>query len=157
MRNSSSVSSECSLEQETKGCWIVSLSCGREMLLPQNEKVLEVGSVKMDNKGNNANVIEAIAEGATTGMQMVISIGASLVAMVGLVFAINKFIGMFGISLEQILCYVFAPFGFFWGLDGPDILMEGALLGNKLVLNEFIAFQDVSLLSAMIVGLVTLF
>ena len=47
------------------------------MLLPQTEEVREVGSVKMDNKGNNTNVIEAVAEGAVTGMQMALSIGAS--------------------------------------------------------------------------------
>lgn len=113
-----------------------------KMLLPQTETVREVGSVKMDNKGNNANVIEAVAEGATTGMQMVLSIGASLVAMVGLVFAINKFLGVFGISLEQIFSYIFAPFGFLMGLEGSEILMEGSLLGSKLVVNEFIAFQN---------------
>lgn len=113
-----------------------------KMLLPQTEQVHAVESVKMDNKGNNANAIEAIAEGASTGMQMVISIGASLVAMVGLVFAVNKLLGVFGFSMEQILSYVFAPFGYLMGLDGSNILMEGSLLGSKLVLNEFIAFRD---------------
>lgn len=113
-----------------------------KVLLPQTDNVEIVSGVKMDNKGNNANVIEAIAEGASTGMQMVLSIGASLVAMVGLVFAINKLLGVFHISLEQIFSYLFAPFGFFMGLEGQDILMEGSLLGSKLVLNEFIAFQN---------------
>lgn len=113
-----------------------------KMLLPQTEHIEAVADVKMDNKGNNANAIEAIAEGATTGMQMVLSIGASLVAMVGLVFAINKFLGVFGISLEQVFSYVFAPFGFLMGLEGSEILMEGGLLGSKLVVNEFIAFQN---------------
>lgn len=113
-----------------------------KMVLPQTEEVLNISEVKMDNKGNNANVLEAVAEGATTGIQMVISIGASLVAMVGLVFAVNKFIGLFGISLEQIFSYIFAPFGFFMGLEGSEILMEGSLLGSKVVLNEFIAFQE---------------
>lgn len=113
-----------------------------KMLLPQNQEVFTISDVKMDNKGNNSNVLEAIAEGATTGMQMVISIGASLVAMVGLLFAVNKFIGIFGVRLEQIFSYIFAPFGYFMGLEGSEILMEGSLLGNKVVLNEFIAFQE---------------
>ena len=56
-----------------------------------------MGSVKMDNKGNNTNVIEAVAEGAVTGMQMALSIGASLVAMVALVAAVNKLLGVCGI------------------------------------------------------------
>ena len=103
-----------------------------KMVLPQTEEVLNISEVKMDNKGNNANVLEAVAEGATTGIQMVISIGASLVAMVGLVFAVNKFIGLFGISLEQIFSYIFAPFGFFMGLEGSEILMEDLFLEARL-------------------------
>lgn len=113
-----------------------------KVLLPQTDTVEEVASVKMDNKGNNTNVIEAVAEGAVTGMQMALSIGASLIAMVAMVAAANKLLGIFGISLQQIFSYVFAPFGFFLGLDPAEILVEGNLLGSKLVLNEFVAFQQ---------------
>lgn len=104
-----------------------------KMLLPQTEPVQSITDVKMDNKGNNANVIDAIAEGAGTGMQMVIAIAASLVGIIGIVAVINMILGFAGISLEQIFSYVFAPFGF---------LMGGAFLGNKLIVNEFVAFQD---------------
>ena len=101
-----------------------------------------ITDVKMDNKGNNANVIDAIAEGAGTGMQMVIAIAASLVGIIGIVAVINMILGFAGISLEQIFSYVFAPFGFLMGLDTNQVLMEGAFLGNKLIVNEFVAFQD---------------
>lgn len=113
-----------------------------KMLLPQTEAVQSISDVKMDNKGNNANVIDAIAEGAGTGMQMVISIAASLVGIIGIVAVINMILGFVGISLEQIFSYIFAPFGFFMGLEGSEILLEGSLLGNKLIINEFVAFQD---------------
>lgn len=113
-----------------------------KIILPQTEKVLEIKDVKMDNKGDNANVIDAIAEGAGTGMQMVISIAASLVGIIGIVAVINMILGFFGISLAQIFSYIFAPFGFLMGLEGEQILMEGSLLGNKLIINEFIAFKD---------------
>lgn len=113
-----------------------------KMLLPQTEQVQSITDVKMDNKGNNANVIDAIAEGAGTGMQMVISIGASLVGIIGIVAVVNMFLGFAGIRLEQIFSYIFAPFGFLMGLDAKDILMEGSFLGNKLIVNEFVAFQD---------------
>lgn len=113
-----------------------------KMLLPQTEKTQSISEVKMDNKGNNANVIDAIAEGAGTGMAMVISIAASLVGIIGIVAVINMILGFVGISLEQIFSYVFAPFGFLMGLDTSHILMEGSLLGNKLIVNEFVAFQD---------------
>ncbi|NBJ92779.1 NupC/NupG family nucleoside CNT transporter [Parablautia muri] len=113
-----------------------------KMLLPQMETAKSITDVKLDNKGNNANVIDAIAEGAGTGMQMVISIAASLVGIIGIVAVVNMILGMAGISLEQIFSYVFAPFGFLMGLDVNEILMEGSLLGNKLIVNEFVAFQE---------------
>ena len=87
-------------------------------------------------------MIDAIAEGAGTGMQMVIAIAASLVGIIGIVAVINMILGFAGISLEQIFSYVFAPFGFLMGLDTNQVLMEGAFLGNKLIVNEFVAFQD---------------
>ena len=113
-----------------------------KIIFPQTEEVHEVGDIKMDNKGNNANVIEAVSEGAVTGMQMALSMGASLIAMVALVALINKGLGVLGISLEQIFSYVFAPFGALMGLDPSEILMEGNLLGSKLVINEFVAFEQ---------------
>lgn len=113
-----------------------------KIIFPQTEEIHEVGDIKMDNKGNNANVIEAVSEGAVTGMQMALSMGASLIAMVALVALINKGLGIFGISLEQIFSYVFAPFGALMGLEPSEILMEGNLLGSKLVINEFVAFEQ---------------
>ncbi len=113
-----------------------------KMISPQTEEVKSITDVKMDNKGNNSNVIDALSEGASTGMQMVISIGASIVGFVGIVALINLFLGFFHITLSDIFSYIFAPFGFLLGLDTKDILIEGSLLGNKLILNEFVAFQD---------------
>ena len=115
-----------------------------KIIYPQTEQTKSITDVKMDNKWNNSNVIDALAEGASTGMQMVISIGASIVGFVGIVALINLFLGFFHISLSQIFSFVFAPFGFFMGLDGSQILMEGSLLGNKLILNEFIAFGELA-------------
>ena len=66
-----------------------------KMLLPQTESVQQIENVKMYNKGNNANVIDVIAEGASTGMQMALSIGASLIAFVALAALINKELGVF--------------------------------------------------------------
>ncbi|HEQ1356484.1 TPA: NupC/NupG family nucleoside CNT transporter [Streptococcus pyogenes] len=113
-----------------------------KILLPQTEPVQKIDDIKMDNKGNNANMIDAIAEGASTGAQMAFSIGASLIAFVGLVSLINMMLSGLGIRLEQIFSYVFAPFGFLMGFDHKNILLEGNLLGSKLILNEFVSFQQ---------------
>ena len=115
-----------------------------KIISPQTEQVKSITDVKMDNKGNNTNAIDALAEGANTGMQMVISIGASIVGFVGIVAVINLILGMFHVNLAQIFSYVFAPFGYFMGLDTQNVLFEGTLLGNKVILNEFVAFQELS-------------
>ena len=79
-----------------------------------------------------------------------VPVGSIMVAMVALVAAVNKLLGICGISLQQVFSYVFAPFGFFMGLDPSEILLEGNLLGSKLVLNEFVAFQQLgSMISSM--------
>jgi len=115
-----------------------------KIISPQTEHVKSITDVKMDNKGNNTNVIDAMAEGANTGMQMVISIGASIIGFVGIVAVVNLILGVFHVNLAQIFSYVFAPFGYFMGLDMQNVLFEGTLLGNKVILNEFVAFQELS-------------
>jgi CNT family concentrative nucleoside transporter len=115
-----------------------------KILYPQTEEVKSITDVQIDNKGTNSNIIDAISVGASTGMQMVLSIAAVLVGFLGIVALINLILGFANISLAQIFSYLFAPFGFFLGLDTNQILMEGSLLGNKLILNEFVAFQDLA-------------
>jgi hypothetical protein len=69
-----------------------------KIISPQTEHVKSITDVKMDNKGNNTNVIDAMAEGANTGMQMVISIGASIVGFVGIVAVVNLILGVFHVK-----------------------------------------------------------
>lgn len=115
-----------------------------KVIFPQTEKAEEISEVKMDNKGNNTNVIDALSEGCSTGVQMVISIGASIVGFIGVMAIVDKILGVFNLSCAQIFGYIFAPFGYFMGFERSDILMEGTLLGSKLILNEFIAFGDLA-------------
>ena len=112
-----------------------------KLLLPELETVENIENVSMDNKGDNENLIGAIAEGAMNGLQSALAIGASLIAIIGLVALVNGILGIFGITLQQIFSYIFSPIGFLMGLDGAEILRAGQLLGEKLVLNEFVAFQ----------------
>ena len=113
-----------------------------KMLLPELEEVQNIEDVSIDNKGDNENLIGAIAEGAMNGLQSALAIGASLIAIIGLVALVNGILGAFGITLQQIFSYIFSPIGFLMGLDGGEILRAGQLLGEKLVLNEFVAFQS---------------
>lgn len=116
-----------------------------KILLPESEKdmvkSLEEVSVSIE-KDSNTNLLGAIADGAMSGLQTVLAIGASLIAIIGLVALVNGFLGIFNLSLEQIFSYIFAPLGFLMGVDSNEILTAGQLLGSKLVLNEFVAFQQ---------------
>mgnify|MGYP004509466719 FL=1 len=113
-----------------------------KILLPELEEAENIEDVSIDNKGDNENLIGAIAEGAMNGLQSALAIGASLIAIIGLVALVNGILGVFGITLQQIFSYIFSPIGFLMGLDGGEILRAGQLLGEKLVLNEFVAFQS---------------
>ena len=116
-----------------------------KILLPESEKdmvkSLEEVSVSIE-KDSNTKLLGAIADGAMSGLQTVLAIGASLIAIIGLVALVNGFLGIFNLSLEQIFSYIFAPLGFLMGVDSNEILTAGQLLGSKLVLNEFVAFQQ---------------
>lgn len=112
-----------------------------KILLPETEKAKIVENVSMDRKGHHENIISAISEGAVSGMNTAIAIASSLIAFISLIALVNGILGIFGLSLEKIFSYVFSPLGFFMGLDGNNIFLAGELLGYKLVLNEFIAFQ----------------
>lgn len=113
-----------------------------KILLPEVEHAKVIEDVSMDRKGHHENIISAVTEGAVNGIQAVIAIAASLVAFISIVSLINGVLGSFGMSLEKIFSYIFSPFGFFMGLDGENIFYAGELLGFKLVLNEFVAFQS---------------
>ncbi|NAS19645.1 NupC/NupG family nucleoside CNT transporter [Clostridium butyricum] len=113
-----------------------------KILTPEVEKGENLDNLSIDNKGDNENILSAISEGAINGMNTALAIGASLIAILGLVAIVNMFLGYFGLSLEQIFSYIFAPLGFLMGLEGSEVFTAGQLLGSKLVLNEFVAFQS---------------
>ena len=113
-----------------------------KIMLPDDKslRIDEAEEVKIDNKGDNANLISAISQGAQDGLNMALGIGASLIAIIAIVALVNGVLGIFGLSLEKILSVVFAPIGFLMGLDMNGVTLAGQLLGSKLVLNEFVAF-----------------
>ena len=113
-----------------------------KIILPENKelKIDEAEEVKIDNKGDNPNLISAISQGANDGLNMALGIGASLIAILSLVALVNGVLGVFGLSLEQIFSVLFAPIGYLMGLDADSARLAGQLLGSKLVLNEFVAF-----------------
>ena len=113
-----------------------------KLLIPETNKEVLTKDVVMDRKGGHNNIMSAISEGASNGMQLALGIGASLIAITGLVALVNGALGIVGLSLEQILSYLFAPLAFLMGINPDHVLTAGQLLGSKMVLNEFVAFGD---------------
>ena len=112
------------------------------MLIPETNKEATVKNVIMDRKGGHTNIMSAISEGASNGVQLAIGIGGSLIAITGIVALVNGALGLVGLSLQQILSYLFAPLAFLMGIKPDHVLTAGQLLGSKMVLNEFVAFGD---------------
>jgi CNT family concentrative nucleoside transporter len=96
-----------------------------------------------------ANVIDAAARGASDGLSLALNVGAMLIAFISLIALVNVVLGSVGglfgmgeLTLEQLFGYVFAPVMFAVGVPWAEAIDAGSFLGQKLVLNEFVAFAD---------------
>ncbi|ADN75432.1 nucleoside transporter [Ferrimonas balearica DSM 9799] len=96
------------------------------------------------------NMLAAAGEGAASGLKLAAAIGGMLIAMIGLVTLVNTLLGSLGgaigmeLSLELILGWIFAPLAFLLGVPMADIDVAGALIGKKLIINEFVAYSDLA-------------
>jgi CNT family concentrative nucleoside transporter len=113
---------------------------------PNNEDV-----VPFKDENKPINFIEAAANGAASGVQLAINIGGMLLAFIGLISLFNGLIGGLGdlvgleeLSLQGIFGYVFAPVAFLIGVPWNECVIAGSLIGQKLIFNEFIAFQELA-------------
>ncbi len=102
-----------------------------------------------------ANVIMAAAEGAQTGVRLAVAVGAMVLAFVALVALANGILGGIGgwfgqpeLSFQMLLGYVFAPVMFMLNVPWSEAVSTGGIFGTKLVLNEFVAFQQLAPLKA---------
>ncbi len=113
-----------------------------KLLIPETHKKDGSEDIDMDRKGGHTNIMSAVSEGATNGMHLAFNIGASLIAIIGIVALVNGALGLVGLTLQQIFSYLFAPLAILMGISPDNALTAGQLLGSKLVLNEFVAFGD---------------
>lgn len=112
-----------------------------KILTPETE-VSKVTDVTLDRKGSNTSLFSAMAEGINNGLQMVLGIGASLIAGISIVALLNSILGLVGTSFTGVLGYIFMPIGWLMGLSGTEAMLAGQLLGTKLSVNEFVAYAD---------------
>ncbi|QNF27085.1 NupC/NupG family nucleoside CNT transporter [Metabacillus elymi] len=111
-------------------------------------EVTEVSEGSNKEKDQEAtNLIDAAARGATDGLGLALNVGAMLLAFIALIALINGILGGVGswfgfdtFSLELILGWVFAPIAFIIGVPWTEALQAGSYIGQKIVLNEFVAY-----------------
>lgn len=119
-----------------------------KLLLPETEQakddLTEIASME-----KNTNVIDAAASGAASGLQLALNVGAMLLAFVGLIAMANGLIGWLGglvgiedLTLQLIFGYVFQPLAYILGVSWDEARLAGSFIGQKLVINEFVAYLD---------------
>ncbi len=117
-----------------------------KILIPETEKCETAGDVKFRTEKKEKNIIEAAANGASTGSRLAIQIGAMLIAFVGIIYLLDGLLGYIGrplnlaFSLEKLFGYLFYPFALLLGVPFDEAYTVGQLLGTKTVFNEFLAY-----------------
>lgn len=128
-----------------------------KILFPEVQKPVTKGSVKMSVEKTDANGIDAAATGAGVGLKLAANVGAMLLAFIALLAMGNYFLYELGeltglnalfpdfeMTIENILGWIIAPLAFIVGVPWEDAVNMGALLGTKVVLNEFVAYLQMA-------------
>ncbi|MGY0215927.1 NupC/NupG family nucleoside CNT transporter [Endozoicomonadaceae bacterium StTr2] len=118
-----------------------------KIIKPETETPHDGGADDMEEDDKPANVIDAAASGASSGMQLALNVGAMLLAFIALIAMVNGLLGwtggLFGmpeLSMEMILGWVFAPIAFLIGIPWSEAIAAGSFIGQKLIVNEFVAY-----------------
>ena len=127
-----------------------------KLLIPETQEPLTRGTVKMEVEKNTANVIDAAASGAADGLKLALNIAAMLLAFIALIAMVNAPLTWLGeitgiaaaigkpTNLETILGAVLAPVAWVIGVPWQDASTVGSLIGQKVVINEFIAYTELA-------------
>ncbi|PSW20688.1 NupC/NupG family nucleoside CNT transporter [Photobacterium sanctipauli] len=119
-----------------------------KILVPEQSVAVEQSDIEM-GKSDHSNAIDALAAGAMNGMKVAVAIGTMLIAFVSVIAMANaglgmagEWVGMHDLTLQGLLGYVFSPLAFIIGVPANEMLQAGAFIGQKMILNEFVAFLD---------------
>src|SRR2546421_427566 len=118
-----------------------------KIIEPETEVPETLGGVKVDIPRTDVNVLDAAARGTSEGLQLMLNVIAMLISFIALIALVNGlfgwihgFISWFPISLQTVLGWIFRPIAFVMGVPWHDSGTVGALLGERMVINEFIAY-----------------
>ena len=119
-----------------------------KILVPETGEPLSIDAVASDEDVDQPiNAFEAIGNGALTGLNIAVSVGAMLIAFVALIYMVNglfgwvgSWFGFDGLTLQWLLGKLFAPIAFLLGVPWSEAATAGSLIGQKFVINEFFAY-----------------
>lgn len=135
-----------------------------KIMIPEREYNKIDKNLKVSREQMGVNLIDALARGASEGLKLALNIGAMLLAFIAIIFLLNFFLedmlgawtglndlivastgGQFsGLSLEYLLGQIFRLFAFAAGVNWSETLQVGSLIGQKTVINEFVAYESLS-------------
>ncbi|MBR9999315.1 MAG: NupC/NupG family nucleoside CNT transporter [Cyclobacteriaceae bacterium] len=135
-----------------------------KILIPEREFDKIDSNLTVSGEQMGVNLIDALSRGASEGLKLALNIGAMLLAFIAIIFFLNFVLrnmigdwtglnsiiisstdGKFdGLSLEYLLGQLFRIFAFAIGTDWQDSLQVGSLIGQKTVINEFVAYESLS-------------
>ena len=127
-----------------------------KILVPETKTPVTSGHIPHEEKKDSANIFDAAARGASEGGMFALNIGATLIAFVALVAMANYFVGFLGNgitsvsglsldwTLQGLLGYVVWPFSWLMGIPAADCSVISRLIGEKTIINEFVAYTSFS-------------
>ena len=127
-----------------------------KLLVPETQEPLTRGTVRMEVEKTTANIIDAAASGAADGLKLALNIAAMLLAFIALIALVNAPLTWLGeatgiaaaigkpTNLQTILGALLAPIAWVIGVPWQDATTVGSLIGQKVVINEFIAYSELA-------------
>lgn len=124
-----------------------------KIMVPEDSVPETMGGLAVDPERRYANAIDAAAGGAGEGLHLALNVGAMLLAFIAIIAMLNAGIGWMGgfagqpeLSLQIILGWALAPLAWMMGVPWQDAFTVASLMGLKTVLNEFVAYLELSAL-----------
>ncbi len=119
-----------------------------KIIVPERGVPIDQSQVELD-KAQDSNLIDALASGAMNGMKVAVAVGTMLIAFGSVIAMVNTglenlgdLVGFSGITLQAMFGYLFAPLAWVIGIPSHEVLAAGSYIGQKVVMNEFVAFID---------------
>ncbi len=117
-----------------------------KIVFPETEASETMGRVKHEVKSNYTNVIDAISQGAADGFKIAMNVIAMLIGFIALMALINFLLSSMwtGLTLDYIFGKLFSPLAWSMGIPAQDVDNAAKLLGQKLTVNEFLAYKNLT-------------